>query len=50
MGCSVNAREQPQHGIADVLNLVQTVPAFATSYSDLEEAGTRLEALLESFA
>ena len=49
MGCLVNARERPQHGFEDVPGLVQALPAFAMTYSDLEEAGTRLEAILASF-
>jgi len=49
MGCLVNAREQPQHGLPAVLDLVQTVPVFAMSYSDVDQAGPRLQAMLESF-
>ena len=49
MGCLVNAREQPQHGLPAVLHLVQTVPVFAMSYSDVDQAGPRLQAMLESF-
>jgi len=50
MGSLVNAREQPQHGFEDVLGAVHAVPAFAMTYSDLEEAGAELEAVLGSFA
>ena len=49
MGCLVNARERPQHGFGKVAGLVQAVPAFAMTYSDLEEAGAQLEAMLGSF-
>lgn len=49
MGCLVNARERPQHGFEDVLGLVQAAPAFAMTYSHLEEAGAQLEAVLGSF-
>jgi len=49
MGCLVNARERPQHGFGEVAGLVQTVPAFAMTYSDFKEAGAQLEAMLGSF-
>ena len=49
MGCLVNARERPQHGFDDVLSLVQAAPAFAMTYSGLEEAGAQLETMLRSF-
>lgn len=49
MGCLVNARERPQHAFGEVAGLVQAVPAFAMTYSDLEEAGAQLEAMLGSF-
>ena len=50
MGCLANARERPQHGFEEVSGLVQAVPAFALTYSDLEEAGAQLEAMLGSFS
>jgi len=49
MGCLVNARDRPQHGFGEVAGLVQAVPAFAMTYSDLEEAGAQLETMLRSF-
>jgi hypothetical protein len=49
MGCLVNARERPQHGFEDVLSLVRAAPAFALTYSCLEEAGAHLETMLRSF-
>jgi len=49
MGCLVNARERPQHGFDDVLGLVRAAPAFAMTYSHLEEAGAQLDAVLGSF-
>ncbi len=49
MGCLVNARQRQQHGFDRVSGLMQTVPAFAMTYSDLEEAGAQLETMLASF-
>jgi hypothetical protein len=41
--------ERPQDGFGKVAGFVQAVPAFAMTYSDLEEAGAQLEAMLGSF-
>jgi hypothetical protein len=49
MGCLVNARQRQQHGFDSVSGLMQAVPAFAMTYSDLEEAGAQLETMLASF-
>ena len=49
VGCLVNARERPQHAFGEVAGLVQAVPSFAMTYSNLEEAGAQLETILRSF-
>ena len=49
MGCLVNARQRPQHGFDEVPRLMRALPAFAMTYSDLEEAGAQLEMMLASF-
>jgi hypothetical protein len=40
----------PGRASGALLGLVQAVPAFAMTYSDLEQAGAELEAVLGSFA
>lgn len=46
MGCLVNARGRQQHGFDDVARLVREVSPYSLVYSDLEDAGQQLEALL----
>ena len=48
MGCLVNARGRTLHGFDDVARLVREVSAYAMIYSDLDEAGRKLEILLAS--
>lgn len=46
MRCLVDARGRALHGFDDVARIAQVVSAYALVYSDLEEAGGSLEALL----
>jgi hypothetical protein len=48
MGCLVNARERTLHGFDEVTRLAHKVSAYSMIYSDLAEAGRRLESLLAS--
>jgi hypothetical protein len=48
MGCLVNARGRTLHGFDDVARLVAGVSAYSMIYSDLDEAGRKLEDLLAS--
>lgn len=46
MGCLVNARSRTAHGFEDVVRLVRDVSPYALTYSDLDEGGPQLAALL----
>ena len=48
MGCLVNARSRTLHGFDDVARFAREVSAYSMIYSDLDEAGRQLEALLTS--
>jgi len=48
MGCLVNAREQPQHGLPLFWISWTPCPCSPTSYSDVAQAGPA-QTMLESF-
>ena len=48
MGCLVDARSRTLHGFDDVARFACEVSAYSMIYSDLDEAGRQLEALLTS--
>lgn len=47
MRCLVNARNLPDHGLADVTRLVQRVPAYTLTYSSLTSVASQVAALLD---
>jgi hypothetical protein len=45
MGCLVNARNLPAHGLPEVARLVKMLPAYSMSYSHFDQIGNRIETL-----
>lgn len=48
MGCLVNARGRTLHGFDDVARFIPEVSSYSMTYSDLDEAGRKLDLLLAS--
>lgn len=48
MRCLANARNLADHGLPEALRLANAVPAYALSYSDLEQAGRSIIQLLQN--
>ncbi|MBI3796008.1 MAG: hypothetical protein HY268_03440 [Deltaproteobacteria bacterium] len=47
MGCLVNARNLPRHGLAEISRLAQQVPAYTLTYSSLDYLTDQIELLLD---
>lgn len=46
MKCLANARNLPQHGMAEVVRLVESTPAYHLVYNNLERAGQLIQEVL----
>jgi hypothetical protein len=48
MECLVNARNLPEHGFPEIVRLARQAPAYRLHYTDFDQIGGRIEALLQS--